>query len=224
MWPLFLDGAASPIGCGISFIDRPVDVVQEAVLAVRACAPVPCEVLAARPLPDCLDDLDPMENPWTVDLVVDCGDWTAYLNNGLDGGDITAIAPAVARQLEARCVVAQHIGPYGPGHAATQLWLMGPDGVPPLMHVRTLSAHAEDGRWSWYERGTPQGWEATERYTARSKRQRLDRDLLVRYLGQFDIRIDDPEFFGTGTAFRQQVTWPTRRVSVAEWRRERAGP
>jgi hypothetical protein len=46
----------------------------------------------------------------------------------------------------------------------------------------------------------------------------------VRYLGQFDIRIDDPEFFGTGTAFRQQVTWPTRRVSVAEWRRERAGP
>jgi hypothetical protein len=119
-WPLFLGGTASPTGCGVTFMERPVDVVLEAVVAVRADDPVPHEVIAPRPLPGCLEALDPMEAPWTTELVVDCGDWTAYLNNGLDGGDIAAIAPAVAHRLDARCIVSQHIGQYWPGHAATQ--------------------------------------------------------------------------------------------------------
>lgn len=222
MWPLFLDGTASPIGCGITFIDRPIDVVREAVLADPA--PVPYEVRAARSLPDGLDALDPVEAPWTVQLLVDCGNWTAYLNNGLDGGDITAAAPAVARQLDARCIVAEHIGPYGPGHAVTRLWLMGPDGEPPLLYVRTLAAYAQDGHWSWHESGTPRVWEDTERYTARLKRERLDRGLLVHYLDKLGIKVDDPDFFGNATVISQQVPWPTRRVSVNDWRRERTSP
>jgi hypothetical protein len=80
-----------------------------------------------------LDDLPPFEAPWTRELVLPCAKWTAYLNNGINGGDPTAIGPAVANLLGVRCVVAQHAPRYGLGHEGTQLWVSGPHGDAPLM-------------------------------------------------------------------------------------------
>lgn len=174
------------------------------------------EVMAPRALPDCLDALDPMEAPWTVEVLLDCGPWTSYVNNFIGGGDISAIAPAVARMLGASCVVAEHMPRYGPGHAATQLWLLDSDGN----CLRTLSAYAVDGRWSWDETGVAQPWEHPNRYRARRKRDRLDRALLVEYLEALGIRVDDPGFYRKGIGVRQHVDWPRRQVPVAAWRKE----
>ena len=162
--------------------------------------------------------LDPMEAPWTTELVVDCGEWTAYLNNFINGGDITAVAPAVGRLLNTVCVGAQHTDRYGPGHAATKLWLQGPDGEPPLMNIRTLSAHCQDGRWSWHASGAVQNFERPERYEKRKVAHRLNRSTLVEYLGALGIRVDEPTFFGNGVAIRQIVDWNVRRVRVDAWR------
>ena len=215
VWPLFLGGSARPTGCGITFIDAPLDRVLDGLLAIRRGR---CEVARGRPMAACIDGLDPMEAPWSREVLIRCDGWTAYLNNGRNGGDITAVAPAVARAGGWRCVSAQHMPRYGPGHAATQLWLQGPDGVPPLMQVRTISAYAADGRWSWHESGEVQPFERVDRYAARRKADRLDRDLLVGYLDALGIRVDDPRFYADAVAVVRTEVRPGKTESVEEFR------
>jgi hypothetical protein len=167
-----------------------------------------------------LADLLPFEAPWTRELILPCGDWTAYLNNFVNGGDPSAIGPAIARHLDVRCVVADHAPRHGPGHEATQLWVMGPTGVPPLMYERTVGAVAADGRWEWVESGAPFPFEDTARYTARRIRHRFDRELLVRYLDALGIPADDDDAYGSGVIVEQVVNWPRRTVSLDEARAE----
>lgn len=216
---LLLGGELSPIGDTVSFLRRPAADVLEVINEIRANATV--EVTEVGRLPGSARILDPMESPWTTEVVIDCGDWAAYLNNSIGGGDITAIAPAVGKALNTVCVGAQHSQRHGPGHAATQLWLQGPDGEPPLMYVRTLSAHCQDGRWSWHTSGTIQDFEKSERYERRRIAERFDRATLAEYLEALGIWVDDPSFFGDGIAIRQIVDWSVRRQSVDEWRAEK---
>jgi hypothetical protein len=206
VWPCFLGGSLRPIGCALSFLDASRAEVLEAVLDVRGER---CEVSIPMPLPACAWSLDPTEVPWTKELLIECDGWTAYLNNGIYGGDLSAIAPAIARWRGWRCVGAEHMPKYGPGHAATQLWMQGPRGEPPLDHVRTLGAYAEDGRWSWHESGEPQSFEVTDRYLARRKRDRLDRALLVDYLGSLGIRVDDRSSSMRGSSSRRTSIGPS---------------
>lgn len=215
--PLLLGGSLRPVGGAVSFLEAPFGEVLEAVLSVSRDR---SEMPGSRSMPACLATLDPMEAPWTKEVIIECDGWTAYLNNGINGGDLTAVAPAVARLEGWRCVGAEHMPRYGPGHAATQLWLQGPDGEPPLGHIRTLAAHAEDGRWRWHEAGSPQAFESTDRYAARRVRDRFDRALLVEYLSALGIRVDDPAFFNDGVSVVQRVDWTVRRESASEFRRK----
>ena len=219
---LLLGGRLSPIGNGVCFVQAPFARVVDAVRQIHR--QVELSVAEVAGLEEGALALDPMEAPWTVELLVDCGAWTCYLNNRIGGGDITAVAPAVAHGLGVECVTAQHAPMHGPRHAATQLWLQGPLGEPPLMYVRTLSAHCQDGRWRWRTSGEVQWFEDADRYRARNIRDRLDRSLLVDYLHMLGIRADDPSFFGRGVVVRQTVDWPVRRDSVIEWRRANLPP
>lgn len=212
-----LGGALSPIGDVIAFIRASIDAVLDAVRAIHD--PTPLDIAAVATLVDGAAALDPMEAPWTVELLVDCGEWTAYANNFIGGGDLTALAPAIAARLGVVCASAEHSPMHGPGHAATQLWLQGPDGEP----VRTLGAICEDGRWSWHESGDGQWFETPERYGARRIRDRFDRDLLISYHAKVVIHPDDPLFFGRGAIVRQRVSWPRRQESVASWRQAGGG-
>lgn len=215
---LFLAGELAPLGYAVSFLQRPVADVLTEIQSIHSDANL--NVTEVGQLPWSARVLDPMEAPWTTELVIDCGDWTAYLNNSIGGGDMTAIAPAVGQSLGTVCVGAQHTDRYGPGHAATQFWLEGPDGVPPLMYIRTLSAHCNDGRWSWHASGAVQDFEQPERYEQRRISDRLDRATLVDYLSALGIRVDDPAFFGDGVAVRRIVDWEVRSQSVDDWRKE----
>lgn len=214
---LVLGGRLAPLGCTVAFVDRDCGEVLSEIESFRPGQELdvvgPIEFVAA------LGRLDPMEAPWTTEVIVDCGGWTAYLNNFLDGGDPSAIAPALARHLGAKCVTAVHMPKYGPGHASTQLMLEGPGGEPPLMAIRSLAAHCEDGRWSWHEWGKVQQFERPERYGARRKRDRLDRPLLVEYLGAMGIHVDHAAFFGRAWVVHQLVDWHVRRESVDDFRR-----
>lgn len=143
-----LGGSLAPVGLTVSFLAAPADRVIEDLVAWRQGLGQTLERSQPSPMPACANHLDPLEAPWTTELLIECGDWTAYLNNAIDGGDPTAAAPHLSTRLGVRCVVAMHVPPHRPGHAATQLWLIGPSGDPPLMYERTLAAYAEDGRWS----------------------------------------------------------------------------
>ncbi len=168
--------------------------------------------------PQALNTMLPFQAPWTRMLTAQIGPWTALTNNFINGGDSTAPGPAIARHLGVRCVVATHSPRFGPGHAQTQLEVMGPDGQPPLMYVRSISATAADGRWQWFESGSPFFFEETERYSARLKRDRFNRPMLLRYLSDLGIPIHD-DAYGIATLHQQQVTWSSRAVTLDEERR-----
>jgi hypothetical protein len=214
-----LGGSLAPIGLAASFLRERIDVVRSALLAWRR-DDLHQTVEENGPIrfPECTKFLEPLEAPWTVELLIDSGDWTTYLNNWIQGGDPTAAAPYLATRLECDCVVSVHAPPCASGHASTQLWLIGPEGTPPLMHLRTIAAHAEDGRWSWETSGEPLSWERPERYGAQRIRDRLDRPLLVEYLGAMGIRVDDASFYGEGFCLRQIVSYARRQETAAQVR------
>ncbi|GAA4301480.1 hypothetical protein [Klenkia terrae] len=180
-----LGGPAYPAGCTVQFVAAPRDVVLEDLLRWRSGLGQRTRVVDG-PEGE-LDEVLPGRSPWRRELLVAGGRWTAYLNDGLRGGDPTASAVVVARRLGVPHVVAQHLPSYGPGHAATQLWVSGPDGAPPLMLQRTLSATATDGRWAWHASGAPLPFEDLDRYRARRIQDRFDRPLLLRYLADLGI-------------------------------------
>ena len=215
--PGLLGGVLQPSGSGVAFLKTSASAVVAELLRIHGRS---CDVSEVNTFPASISALDPMEAPWTVELVIACGEWTAYLNNAIGGTDLSACAPAVARALNVDLVTAQHAPMHGPGHAATQLWLQGPTGKPPLMSIRTLSAHCQDGRWSWHESGDVQPFEEPTRYGERRIRDRLDRELLVAYLERIGIHVDDSAFFGPGVAIRQIVDWSIRSEPVEVWSAE----
>ena len=211
-----LGGDASPIGWSVQYLEAPFDIVLAEIVKARAEWGHAIEVGQRRPFPEVLNSLVPFEAPWTREVVVSCGEWTAYMNNGINGGDPTAIGGALMHRLGVRLVVADNSPKYGPGHQATQLWVLGPDGEPPLMYRRTIAAYATDGRWAWDQWGTPFEFEDLDRYNARRIRDRLDRALLINYLNHFGIRADDDGFYGGGILIQQRVSYATRTQSLEE--------
>ncbi len=211
-----LGGDASPIGWAVQYLQAPVQDVLAAICEAHHGTKL--EVGRPHPYPGSLQTLLPFEAPCTRELIMACDGWTAYLNNFVNGGDATAIGPAIARAMGVRCVVAQHAPRHGPGHAGTQLWIQGPDGEPPLMYERTLNAVATDGRWQWDVTGEPFDFEDLSRYTARRIRDRLDRPLLIRYLEALGIPADDDDAYGPGILIQRKVDWPIRSQTLQEAR------
>jgi hypothetical protein len=215
-----LGGPFSPIGWSVGWVEVPLPGVVDALLAWRRSLGAELEVEAVgRRWPECLHHLEPLEAPWTSELLIGHRDsWTCYLNNDLNGGDPDPATGYLSKLLGARAVIAVHQPVTSVGHASTQFQLLGPDGEPPLMYRRTIAAHAEDERWSWEEFGEPLPFEHPERYTARRKRDRLDRALLVEYLHALGIAVDDQASYAQATFVHHRVSWKTRKQTLAEAR------
>ncbi len=146
---LLLGGVLRPAGVTTSFLRAPfVDVLSHLSEWRRSLG----DELFERQIHfnDVVKALEPFEAPWTREALFDCGEWTAYMNNFRTGGDPTSAAPYLATSMRKECFTATHAPRYGPGHAQTSLEIIGPSGRPPLMGVRSITAHAEDGRWSWH--------------------------------------------------------------------------
>jgi hypothetical protein len=78
-----LGGTESPIGWSVHFLQAPPGSVIDSLRRIDADHPL--EIGRPEPYPAVLQRLPPFEAPWTRELVVPCGAWTAYLNNGVDG-------------------------------------------------------------------------------------------------------------------------------------------
>lgn len=215
---LFLGCELAPAGLSIGFLRADFSEVAQAFTSWRQGLGQVLEVANAS-VSSTIADIEPFQAPWTREVLFDCGPWTAYLNNGIDGGDPTASAPHVANLLGVDLFVALHAPRHDPGHASTQLWVIGPSGTPPLMYRRSICADCVDGQWSWRENGAPLPFERVERYSARRIRDRLDRPMLIDYLEANEIHADDPGFYGHGVTFTQKVHYPVRTESAAEVRR-----
>ena len=209
-------GGASPLGLSVQYLEAAEAVVIAALPGNLANV---ASMATGSKFAQALDSLLPFQAPWTRMLTAQVGPWTALVNNFINGGDSTAPGPAIATALGVRCVVATHVPRYGPGHAQTQLEVMGPGGEPPLMYIRSVSATATDGRWEWHESGAPLPFEETERYGARIKRNRFDRAMLLTYLTALGIQVNEAAY-GDATLHQVQVSWSSREVSLDKERRQ----
>jgi hypothetical protein len=207
-----LGGAANPLGSVAQFIRTPLSAVAEALEPRFAATPANAGLRVA------LDLLLPFESPWSRILLAPCGDWTVLVNNGLYGGDSTAPGPAIGNALNVGCVVASAVPSYGPGHEQTQLEVFGPAGEPPLICIRSLSATATDGRWQWFESGTPFEFEDVGRYTARRKRDRFDRELLLDYLEHLGIPARNDTAYGPAVLLQERAQYTRRSMTLDEAR------
>jgi hypothetical protein len=212
-----LGGPLSPLGWNIGFLESPIDVVLQAIKADDSSKPA-VKVRWCDDYPGCLRALLPFEAPWTRQLLIRHGPWTAYLNNFRNGGDPFYIVNVLSRQLRCHGVVAVHQPRTAVGHASTQFRLMGPEGEPPLQYIRQLAAHAEDGRWQWVASGNSLPFEDRERYTRRLIRERLTREMLMAYLQALGIMVDDPRAFGESVLITQPVRWKRTTKTLDEAR------
>lgn len=210
-----LGGTLCPLGLRVQFVEAEE---PDVAAALRDIVGRVTSTETGVPLPAALTRLLPLQAPWTRAMTAQVGRWTAIVNNHPSGGDGTAPGPAISDALKVRCVVASSVPRHGPGHAQTQLEVMGPTGVPPLMEIRSISATATDGRWGWDAGGEPFPFEDTDRYAARLTQDRFDRELLLRYVASLGIPVDD-ECYGLATLYQIKRRARTREVTLEQERR-----
>jgi hypothetical protein len=210
-----LGGHASPVGWWSMWLEAPFEQVLTTLTTWRHRLRTPFDVVTDLGLADGVSALEPLASPWTAELIAPAGPWTLYLNNQRDGGDPTAAAPYLSRELGVRLLSAMHTPVLPSGHGGTQLWINDPVGPPPLHSVRTVSAVTEDGRWRWETSGAVQPFERPDRYLARRVQDRFDRELLLDYLRAVGIEPDDASSYGTASIVRHQV-FPTTTETRAE--------
>jgi hypothetical protein len=219
--PVVLGGSLAPLGWSMGFVEAPHNAVRDRLIEWRHSLGAQVDIAEKLPAwPSCVEALAPLEAPWTTGLLVAHGSaWTAYLNNDINGGDPWPPTSYVANQLGVLWVIATHQPMTAVGHASSQFWLGGREGEPPLHYIRTVAAHAEDGRWSWDTGGSPLPFERTDAYAARLVRHRFTRALLVEYLNALGIAVDDDRSYGDATLVRQHVTWTTRQQTLQQAQR-----
>lgn len=206
-----LGGDAGPVGWSMHYVDADLGTVVDALLTWRGELSEHVETSSSLPFEDAVGRFLPFQAPWTRELLLPCGSWTAYLNNMIGGGDPTASANVVARRLGVAWVGATSTPRFGPGHQSTQLSVVLPATSSGAAVERVLSADATDGRWSWFELGDALSFEEVARYQARRVRDRLDRALLLRYLSALGIPAGDEAAYGPGVVVQQVADWPAQR-------------
>lgn len=206
-----LGGAYSPIGWSVAFIEAPKEEVLAFLLSWRSGLRQDVRTrVPDTPYPQCLEDLAPLETPWTRELLLTHGDgWTAYFDNDIGGGDLSGAPVYVSGQLGARCVIAEHQAMTPVGHASTGFTLCSGG-----EEQRYVVAHAEDGRWSWHVYGEPLPFEDLEAYRAGRIRNRLTRAMVVEYLAALGIRVDDAAAYADPVIITQDSRHEPRRLSL----------
>ena len=216
---LVFGGPLSPIGWQLGFLEAQFAEVWAAHEAWRTDIEIRVEVVPLRgvALLDQLARLAPLETPPKRELVVAAGGgWTAHTTNDHLGGDSMSWVGHLSHVLGCRGVIATHIPRGQYRYPATQLQLFVQGG-----EVRTIACGIYDeGRWLFETYGPVQPFEEPERYQRRLKRERFDREMLLRYLAALGIRADEPDFYGDGVLVRNRARWRSRTTPLAEVQRE----
>jgi len=223
---LVLGGPLSPIGWRVGFLHQPFEVARRATLDWWT-ALVGVDALRLRDVPGgdllgALRLLDPLQTPPYRQLLVgsDTG-WTAHFMNNHLGGDSVSWTGHLSRVLGCEAVVATHIPVGDYVYPTTGFDLLGPTGEPPLSYLRSVHAGVEArNRWTFQTRGAVQSFEAPERYGAPRVRDRLTRELLIRYLGALGIEPDRETWWSDALVIEQSTGQRGRESTVEETRHE----
>jgi len=206
-----LKGHYAPITYSWGFLDAPILTVNDTLVKWRSALKRRTKVqFASGDLHDALSLLNPLETPWTKELLICTNSaWTAYFNNQSIGGDPFPPVSYVSQLLGCRSLI---VSSFPDGSSA--FLLTGAEQTDFLNVERAvLALNDGNSRWKFSERGLPLPFEETERYTRRKIKERLDDEMLERYFAVFGIRLFDDGFYdGSHTliSMRQQGSNYTR--------------
>ncbi len=188
-----LNGYYAPITFSWGFLDAPIARVEEAIVKWNISLNRKTNMHSAvSNLSNALNRLDPLETPWTKELLI-CTEssWTAYFNNQSIGGDPFPPVSYLSKLIGCRSLIVSSC-PDG----SSAFWLTGAKQTDFLNVERAVLALNDGGsRWRFSERGLPLPFEETERYTRRKIKERLDDEMLERYFAVFGIRLFDDDFY-----------------------------
>jgi hypothetical protein len=123
--------------------------------------------------------------------------WTAFFQSGIDGSDPFPVMSELAGRLGVRAmrVCCSPANATWPGTVWEVYAPPDQGGIPPLLYRRSVAAVNDGGRWTFDQAGPPFPFENLDRYELPRKRDRLDRNLLERYLGEFGLKPFDDSFY-----------------------------
>jgi len=131
------------------------------------------------------------------------GAWTAYFDNGCDGGDAARLA-FFALELKVRAIrlvavpdTRRGVATVGGRFGGTIFELYGPEEIPGgfLNSQRSVSVANDGGRWRFDQHGPLLAFEDPAIFKARTIRDRFSFEHLARYLGQLGIDAFDASFY-----------------------------
>ncbi len=120
-------------------------------------------------------------------VIVPHGDWSLLVTDGPHGTDVGVLPSLAARHsgcvgIRAVCVDDGAVFP------ARMLEVCGPDGVPPLLEVRSIAMSKDGGRWVFETAGRPLPFEIRPP-TPHHAADRFPASLLLSYLSELGVPV-----------------------------------
>lgn len=223
--------AHAPVTFSIGFLEAECNAVAQAFHAWST--PLFRSVDVQRitgDLSSLVSQLEPLTAPPQRSLLIPTrSQWTAYLDNFINGTDAFGPVSHLAQVLNCRAVVltcvptpSEAIFPSRAMFEAVQFEIYGPGTNDPLGCVRSISVARDAGRLRFDASGLAQPFEDVERYNRRAVDERFTPAMLERYAIALEIAPFDEAFYlGEAQLFFYANVAPARQCSIAEARRER---
>jgi hypothetical protein len=201
-----LDGKLAPLTYAWGFMEAPLQLVGD---TFHKWSSSNHNKVTSSPfsstLANALLQLQPLIVPPRRRLLMETGSsWTAYFDNGSDGGDPFGPVSYMSELLKCRGLTVACVphtltskrkdakGTYG----AVQFELFAPEPREISNHERSVSAANDGGRWCFNVFGTVQPYEKIDQYKARKIKDRFTPEMLEAYCEALGIKLFDAEFYG----------------------------
>jgi len=201
-----LDNKLAPLTFSLGFLEMPFQTVVDAYVWWQKELDLSVVISPiVLPLEQALLKLEPLITPHRKRLLMATQSaWTAYFDNGIDGGDPFTPIGYLSQHLHCRGLMVAcqphtmfseakgERGTYG----AVQFQLFAPEERDFLNIERSIIAMNDGGKWIFETIGEIQPFERAEKYKAKRIRDRFTDDLLEEYCLALGIRLFDAEFYG----------------------------
>jgi hypothetical protein len=189
----------APITSRIGFIEYPIDELVELLAAWRRgldTNPVVADVTADG-FPYAFHRLEPLTIPgYPRELLVECGSWTAYFDNGLFGTDPIGPIIYLTGLAQVRGLAIATVPETGRRLGGVKWELFADHRTHFLNYQRTVALVHDSTRWVFETSGEPEPYEDLERYKARRVRDRFDSGLVEQYSQAIGIDVFNKDAYG----------------------------
>lgn len=187
--PTLLFDRWHPVTHDFGLIEAPVAAVHAALTGWHAGIGIDYSARALTTLQAAFAGLPPLsaEKRRTLLLPTAAG-WTAFLQSGIDGSDPEPPMQVLAQRMAVRSMRVCATPPSARWSAC--IWgVYAPPSLGGDAHGlrRSIAAANDGGRWVFHSEGELFDFEDPDTYRAPKKKERLDKDLLARYLANFGL-------------------------------------